>query len=159
VVQHLLCLVDDFSRGEAGEGRHQQSRFVVRGAGSFVRDKRSPSQFDDKGLQKLELVRTNSFSYSAFNLEALTQLAVIVAPAGVDLYATKPGIVAGLDALLPYDAKHPWPHEQISAGKEDAICPALGRVAAHTHDPKYAEAWTRFDCKATADSTVESLTK
>lgn len=123
----------------------------------FVRDKRIPSQFDEKGLQKYELVRTNSFSYSAFNLEALTQLQVIVAPTGVDFYAVKPGILAGMDALMPYDKDHLWPHEQIGKGMENSLCPALVRVAAKTGEAKYAEAEGRFGCVVAADTKLEAL--
>jgi hypothetical protein len=36
---------------------------------------RMPMQFDSHGLQRLELSRANPFHYSAFNLEALTELA------------------------------------------------------------------------------------
>lgn len=122
-----------------------------------VRDKRIPSQFDKAGMQKYELARTNSFSYSAFNLEALTECAQIVKSTGVDLYAVKPGILTGLDALLPYDAQHKWPHEQITEGKEDSICPAVIRAATKTGDPRYVEAEKRFGCKASAVRLVEGL--
>jgi hypothetical protein len=128
-----------------------------------VRDQRIPSQFDAAGMQKYELARTNSFSYSAFNLEALTELASIVAPTGIDLYVPSkpnaPGILTGLDALLPYDPAHPWPHEQISADKEETLCPALVRAAAHTHEAKYVEAQKRFACKQTASSMLEAISK
>ncbi len=148
---------------------------MVRRAGSFYRhvprqdgrrkkDRRSyalatsaiPSQFDAAGMQKYELARTNSFSYSAFNLEALTELANIVVPTGIDLYATKPGILTGIDALLPFDATHKWPHDQISAGKEDSLCPALIRGAAHTHDAKYLRRpRSASACKQTAVTLLE----
>jgi len=125
-----------------------------------VRDQRIPSQFDAAGMQKYELARTNSFSYSAFNLDALTELANIVASTGADLYKPAkpgaPGILTGLDALLPFDPQHKWPHEQISAGKEDSLCPALVRAAAHTHDAKYAEAEKRFGCKQNAITMLEA---
>lgn len=122
-----------------------------------VRDKRIPAQFDKAGMQKYEMERTNSFSYSAFNLEALTQLAQTVAPTGVDLYAVKPGILAGLDALLPYDSQHKWPHEQIVEGKEDSICPALIRAAAKTGEAMYVEGEKRFACKVSAVRLVDGL--
>jgi len=123
----------------------------------YVRDQRIPSQFDAAGMQKYELVRTNSFSYSAFNLEALTELANIVSSTGIDLYTTKPGILTGVDALMPFDSTHKWPHDQISAGKEDSLCPALVRAAAHTHDAKYVEAQKRFNCKQNAVTMLETL--
>ena len=119
-----------------------------------VRDKRIPSQFDAQGMQQYELVRTNSFSYSAFNLQALTQLANIVASTGVDLYKVNPGILIGLDALLPYDAQHKWPHQQITKGKESDVCPALINVVAYGHEAKYVEAEKRFGCKQTSESVV-----
>jgi hypothetical protein len=126
-----------------------------------IRNERIPSQFDAKGMQKYELVRTNSFSYSAFNLQALTTVAEIVAPVGENLYkpvkAGSPGILTGIDALLPYDAQHPWPHEQIGKDMEGSLCPALVRAAAYTHDAKYAEAEKRFVCQPTAVTMVESL--
>ena len=121
-----------------------------------VREQRIPSQFDAAGMQKYELVRTNSFSYSAFNLEALTELANIVASPGSDLYATKPGILTGIDARMPNDSTHKWPHDQITAGKEDSLCPALVRAAAHTHDAKYREAQERA---LTASRTLSRCSK
>jgi hypothetical protein len=131
----------------------------VRRIAEQVRDERIPSQFDAQGMQKYELVRTNSFSYSAFNLQALTELASIVAPTGIDLYQPvkpgAPGILTGIDALLPYDAQHKWPHQQISKGKEDSLCPALMAAAAHTHDAKYAEAQKRFGCAPTGETLLD----
>jgi len=127
----------------------------------FVREQRIPSQFDEKGMQKYELVRTNSFSYSAFNLEALTNLAAIVASTGIDLYAPvkpgAPGILTGVDALMPFDKSHKWTHEQIGEGMEGSLCPALVRAAAKTGEKKYAEAQGRFACKATAISLLEGM--
>jgi hypothetical protein len=126
-----------------------------------IREQRIPSQFDAQGMQKYELVRTNSFSYSAFNLEALTTVDEIVAPLGEDLYKPAkpgaPGILTGIDALLPYDAQHPWPHEQITSELEGSLCPALVRAAAHTHEAKYAEAQKRFACKQTAVTMLETM--
>ena len=81
----------------------------------------------------------------------------VVASLGIDLYQPKPGMLTGIDALLPYDKDHKWPHEQISAGKEDSLCPALVGAAAHTHDAKYAEAQKRFACKTTAVTTLEAM--
>jgi Alginate lyase len=126
-----------------------------------IREQRIPSQFDVQGMQKYELVRTNSFSYSSFNLEALTTVDEIVAPLGEDLYKPvtpgAPGILTGIDALLPYDPQHPWPHEQISKDLEGSLCPALVHASAHTHEAKYVEAQKRFACKQTAITMLESM--
>jgi hypothetical protein len=123
--------------------------------------KRIPDQFDANGLQKYELARTNSQSYSAFNLAALTQLASIVSSTGVDLYqpvklptGESTGMLKGIDALLPYDAQHKWPHQQITKGKEKDICPALIGAALHTHDAKYVDAEKRFGCQQTGESSL-----
>ena len=114
-----------------------------------------------QGMQKYEMARTKSFSYSAFNLEALTAFAATVAPLGIDLYRPvtpgAPGILTAIDALLPYDSKHPWPHEQIVPDLESSLCPALVLAGAHTHDAKYIDAQKRFVCKRTALTMIESL--
>lgn len=126
-----------------------------------VREQRIPNQIDAQGMQKYEMARTKSFSYSAFNLEALTLFAATVAPLGVDLYKPvtpgAPGILTAIDALMPYDSKHPWPHEQVVAGLESSLCPALVFAGAHTHDAKYIDAQKRFRCKPTAATMIESL--
>jgi len=84
-----------------------------------------------------------------------------VAPLGEDFYKPitpgAPGILTGIDALLPYDPQHPWPHEQISKNLEGSLCPALVRAAAHTHEAKYVEAQKRFACKQTAITMLESM--
>ena len=133
----------------------------VRATAERVLEKRIPSQFDEKGLQKYEMVRTNSFSYSAFNLEALTQLAIIAGPVGVDLYTPAkpgdPGILSGLDALLPYDKDHPWPGQQINPELRDAICPALARAVGHTHDAKYLDAQKRFGCQTSVQAMIDAM--
>jgi len=127
----------------------------------FVRDHRIPNEIDDKGLQKYELARTKSFSYSALNLHALTVLATIAQPLGIDLYKPAkpgaPGILTAIDALLPYDAQHPWPHEQIEKNREDSVCPALYYIAGYTHDAKYTDGIKRFACEASAEDAVVAL--
>jgi hypothetical protein len=126
-----------------------------------VRDERIPSQIDAEGMQKFEMVRTQSFSYSAMNLDALTTTAVLGERVGLDLYQpAKPGaptILTAVDALMPYDPQHKWPHEQISANRENSLCPALFHVAAHTKAAKYADALKRFQCEPTASTMIEAL--
>ena len=124
-----------------------------------VRDQRIPSQFATDGLQKYELVRTNSFSYSAFNLEALTELAAVVAPTGIDLYAKTPGIFTGLDALLPYDKDHKWPHQQIGAGMQGSVCAPLRRAELHKPSAMYVEAEKRFACEPDVEQMLYEAAK
>ena len=127
----------------------------------YVRDTRIPEEIDAKGLQKYELARTKSFSYSALNLHALTTIATVAQSLGMDLYRpskpSAPGILTAIDALLPYDPQHPWPHEQIERNREDSICPALYFAAGYTHDPKYADALKRFECGTTAKDEIVAL--
>jgi len=126
-----------------------------------VRDERIPSQIDAQGMQKYEMARTKTFSYSAMNLHALVELAAIAERFGIDLYQPAkpgaPGILTAIGALMPYDPQHPWPHEQVEAGREDSLCPALVLAAAHTHDSRYIDAQKRFGCEATAMTMIEGL--
>ena len=126
-----------------------------------MRDTRIPAQIDAQGLQTYEMARTKSFSYSALNLRALSTLATVAQPLGIDLYQPSkpgaPGILTAVDALLPYDPRHPWPREQIEKNREDSVCPALYSAVGYTHDAKYSEALKRFQCKATAKDEIIAL--
>ncbi|CAI0822844.1 poly(beta-D-mannuronate) lyase [Serratia grimesii] len=70
------------------------------------------------GSQPQELLRTRSFHYSYFNLQALVLMAVVAQRQGIDLwhYRTEQGssLLAALDFMAPYvDAAHPWPYPSL----------------------------------------------
>lgn len=138
-------------------GRTDDARKTLK----YVRDTRIPEQIDAKGLQKYELARTKSFSYSALNLHALTTIATVAQPLGIDLYQPAkpgaPGILTAVDALLPYDPRHPWPHEQIEKNREDSICPTLYFAIGYTHDAKYIDGLKRFGCETSAKYAIVAL--
>ena len=113
---------------------------------------RIPNQIKPNGDQPLELARTNSFLYSFYNLQALLHRCRQVAMqlGCINLYRpAKPGdptILTALNALLPYDLDHPWPHEQIIERQNNAACWALYYVEALVPAPKYEDALQRFHC-------------
>ena len=90
-----------------------------------AKEKRIALQIELDGKQPLELARTNSLTYSQFNLKALTSLAIMGEYVGVDLwnYKTKDGrcIAIALDYLLPYIdvPRKPWPFKQIVPKKAE----------------------------------------
>jgi hypothetical protein len=100
-------------------------------------------QVELDGKQPLELVRTASFSYSCFNLLALSTLAGLSEHAGVDLwhYKTADGrsIRAALDFLVPYLGKNPkpWTMQQIHESKPDEVFPVLRAAALAYGDDRY----------------------
>jgi hypothetical protein len=100
-------------------------------------------QVEPDGKQPLELVRTASFSYSCFNLLALTRLADLSEHAGVDLwrYKTTDGrsIRTALDFLVPYLGKNPkpWTMQQIHESKPDEVFPVLRAAALAYGDERY----------------------
>ena len=125
-----------------------------------VRTERIPAQIDAEGMQKFEMVRTQSFSYSAFNLEALTTASATAQQIGVDLFQPvkpgAPGILTAIDVLMVYDPQHKWPHQQITDHKEDSLCPSLYFAAAYTHAAKYKDALKRFKCVPTAAQMIQT---
>jgi hypothetical protein len=119
-----------------------------------------PSQVKPNGDQPLELSRTKSYFYVFYNLQALTTVATSGLQLGIDLYQPDkpgdPGILTALDALIPYDLDHPWPHQQIEERKNNPACWSLYYTAAHVPDPKYTDAITRFHCNRMAYAWIIS---
>ena len=100
-------------------------------------------QIQPDGKQPLELVRTASFSYSCFNLRALSALAGLGEHVGVDLWkhrsADGRSLVAALDFLMPYLGKDPkpWTMQQIHESNDDDVLPVLRAAALATGDDRY----------------------
>lgn len=117
-------------------------RDVAERVAKSAEEKRVAKQIEPDGRQPLELERTKSFSYSAFNLRALTDLATLGNHVGVDLwhFETKEGrsIRRALDYLVPYAlGEKAWKDKQIEPIKgEDLAAPLLEAAQAYK-DPRY----------------------
>lgn len=100
-------------------------------------------QIQPDGKQPLELSRTASFSYSCFNLRALSALAGLGEHAGVDLWkhrsADGRSLIAALEFLAPYLGKNPkpWTMQQIHESNDDDVLPVLRAAAIATGDERY----------------------
>jgi hypothetical protein len=108
--------------------------------------KRVDSQIKADGSLPLELARTNSLSYSLYDLTAFFNLARVGERVGVDLWNHRPaaggGIRAALEFVAPYmDPGKAWPHEQINREKRmtNELPTLLRRAAIAYHDPRYEE--------------------
>ena len=108
-------------------------------------------QIEPDGKQPLELARTTSFSYSRFNLEALTELATLGEHAGVDLwnYTTGDGrsIRKAIDYMVPYADVPPkeWPLEQIKDKHEDQFMPIFRQAALAFETPAYEAIIAKYE--------------
>jgi hypothetical protein len=106
-------------------------------AGHALREgikKRIAAQIEPDGSQPLELARTNSFSYSLFNLEAFFRLAACGDRLGLNLwdYRTEDGrgIHRALEWLLPFAAgERQWPYRQIIPSGKEQIFTLLRQAA------------------------------
>ena len=105
--------------------------------------KRFAVQIMSDGRQPLELVRTTSFGYSCYNLEAHAMLANFGDHLGIDLWRARDGegsFRAALDFLTPYLETPParqWPYPQIKAEGEDEMLPVLRLASLAYHEPSY----------------------
>jgi hypothetical protein len=111
-----------------------------------AKSKRIRYQIEPDGKQPEELARTNSLSYSLFNLEALFQLAQISEGFGIDLWNYKTedgrGIQTALDFVLPYlNGEQKWTFEQITPFKTGRSYPLLYVAAMKYKDEKYRKAY------------------
>src|SRR5258708_29483109 len=101
---------------------------------------RVTSQIAADGSQPLELARTRSYHYSAFNLLAFSILADLAPAAGADLWHLPgPGLRAAIDFLLPYvNGAKTWPYPDIDKVDYLAqLAPFLVRAALAYPDVGY----------------------
>jgi hypothetical protein len=108
-------------------------------------------QITPEGKQPLELDRTTSFSYSRFNLEALTELATLGEHAGVDLwnFETEDGrsIRKAIDYMVPYADVPPkaWPLEQIKDKHEDQFMPIFRQAGLAYGEASYEAVVAKYE--------------
>ncbi|MEO6996338.1 MAG: alginate lyase family protein, partial [Lacunisphaera sp.] len=99
-------------------------------------------QVEPDGSQPRELVRTKSFEYSLFNLEALFACAQLSDHAGVDWwnFSAKDGrsLRAALAYLAPYaDPAKPWPKKDLGDPSRTRLLPFFAIDLAHHSDPEF----------------------
>jgi hypothetical protein len=101
---------------------------------------RVTSQIAADGSQTLELARTRSYHYSAFNLLAFSILGDLAPAAGVEVWhGTGPGLRAAIDFVLPYiNGAKTWPYPDIDKLDYVAeLAPILVRAAVAYPDAGY----------------------
>jgi alginate lyase len=104
-----------------------------------VSDERISSQIRPDGTQPLELARTRSYHYSAFNLLAVAVAADIGRSAGVDVWqASAERIRPAIDLLVGYADGARWPYPDIETVDLFAeLAPILVRAARAYPDAGY----------------------
>jgi hypothetical protein len=103
---------------------------------------RIAAQIDSLGRQKFELSRTNAFSYSVFNLEALNLLSRLAEMAGVDGWDKGPGssgrIEVACNFLFSYiDRMDEWPYQQIKPIDWSRLIPLVNTAYKYKGLPEY----------------------
>lgn len=109
---------------------------------------RIAQQIEPDGSQPRELERTRSMHYTAFNLDAFFNLAVLGDRVGIDLwnYQSVDGrsLRKALDWFLPYyTGDKEWEHKQIDTYKKEALYPVLLLASTKYADDRYLEAARR----------------
>jgi hypothetical protein len=127
-----------------------EDKALARKVAETAETKRIALQIEPDGSEPLELARTKSFSYSAFNLDALEQLAQEDRLTGVNLwrYKAKDGasIRAALDYLLPYAlGEKKWTHEALNGVDPNDLTEPLLLAAMHYRDADYLDDAKKFE--------------
>jgi hypothetical protein len=105
---------------------------------------RIESQIEQDGKMPLELARTNSMHYSAYNLQAFFDLSKIGALVGVDLWdyhnSTGAGIRTALDWLRPYAmGEKKWEYQEITPYNNKDFSTLLIQAGLAYKEPQYME--------------------
>jgi hypothetical protein len=111
--------------------------------------KRIAQQIEPDGRQPRELERSQAWSYSLFNLEALFDAASAADKLGMDLwnYETpdKRSIRRALDWLLPFAiGTKKWSYQQISVWQPEKLAPLLRRTALQYREMSYENALSKL---------------
>jgi hypothetical protein len=102
------------------------------------------------GQQPIELERTRSMHYSAFNVEALTRLAEMGRSVGVDLWHYDAPNGGSLTKAIDHLAKYlptpaEWPGKQLDPIDPDLVLILLRRAQVAGGDARYAATLARLD--------------
>ncbi|MGH9606400.1 MAG: alginate lyase family protein [Terracidiphilus sp.] len=129
---------------------------LARGIAETAKTKRIASEIEPGGSESRELVRTKSYSYSIFALDALMRLAQESQLAGVDLWSyrapNEASIRASLDYLLPFAAgTKKWTHKAINGVDPDWLTEPLLYGALHYRDADYLASAVKFEKKPNAE--------
>ena len=117
---------------------------------------RIAAQIEPDGKMPLELARTNAWSYSAMNLDGMTELATLGDRAGVDLWhfeaADGRSIRKAILYLVPFAfGEKTWDAEQIGGFSGQTLFPVLRRAAPHYDDPEFRRAAARLPALGPTD--------
>ena len=99
------------------------------------------AMLNDEGGQIHELARTKSFSYSCFNLEALTDIAVIGDKIGMNMWEykseNKKSLALAIDYLTPVINGKKWEHATLKEINIFSLAPILAKIPPKYNSKKY----------------------
>jgi len=129
---------------------------MARKVAETAKTKRIAYQIKPDGSEPEELVRTNAFGYSTFNLDALVKLAREAQIVGVDLWGYRSAeggsIRAALEYLLPFaQGTSKWTYQAIHGIQADGLTEPLLLAAVNYHNPAYLETAKKLEKKPGAE--------
>jgi hypothetical protein len=120
-------------------GKTAQARQVFEAAKTRI-----AQQIQPNGRELLEIVREDGFSYSVFNVQALSTLANMAQRNGVDLWHYQNearGLQQAIDYLMPFaNGSEKWTDKHLKRIDADGLAPVVAEAVKQYGDAKYA-AW------------------
>lgn len=132
---------------------------LARETAETAETKRIASEIEADGSEPRELVRTKSFSYSAFALDATMRLAEEAEHVGVDLWSYQApdgaSLQTALEYLLPYAAgTKKWTHKAINGVDPNELTEPLAYAAIHYRDAAYLADAEKFGKRRQVDTLL-----
>lgn len=127
----------------------------------LLAEKSLDEMLDNNGGQIHELARSRSFFYSCFNLQALTNIAVIGDKIGVDFWGfesiDKKSLSLAINYLIPIVEGEKWTHNTLKPIDVSGLIPIISKMAIKYNSEKYKLLLSKIITQSNTTKNIEEF--